>query len=269
MHDEYFIYIDEAGDEGFGKLKSESRGGQSQWLLLGAIIVAKENDRHLPKWRNEILERFPHQRRRDLHFNKLKHDQRVVACQNLSDKPFGACVVCSDKITIHDIRSAAYEKYKEKGHLYNYLVRLLLERVTNICAMKSRLTGNSCKVHITFSKRGGTDYGVMRDYLFLMRDGREKITPARSIKWDVLNPEDIRVEDHSKRAGLQLADVVTSATYSAFEPNTYGNTEDRYIRLLKQRYIRENRSIEHSGITLSPRQSARKPEVANILKVLE
>jgi len=46
--DEYYVYIDEAGDEGIGKLKQTDNRGQSRWLMLGAIIVTKENDRKLP-----------------------------------------------------------------------------------------------------------------------------------------------------------------------------------------------------------------------------
>ena len=51
----HVVYIDEAGDEGFGKLKSKIKSGQSQWLLVGAVIVRREDDLKLPKWRDEIL----------------------------------------------------------------------------------------------------------------------------------------------------------------------------------------------------------------------
>lgn len=266
--DEYFVYIDEAGDEGFGKLRNEDSGGQSRWLLLGAIVVAQENDRLVPQWRDEIMELFPGKRRSDLHFQKLKHEQKVAACRRLAPKRFGACVVCSDKITIPDLRPALFNKFKEKGHLYNYLVRYLLERVTAACAHRSDQRGNACKVHVTFSKRGGTDYESMRDYLFLMRDGREVLTPRRSIRWDVLNPEDIKVENHSNRAGLQIADVITSATYAGLEPNRYGDTEPRYSQLLTERYLRENRSARGSGVTILPSTSAGKPHVASFLDLL-
>lgn len=269
MSDEYYIYIDEAGDEGFGKLKAGNVGGQSRWLMLGAIVVSKENDRLLPQWRDEILKCFPHQRRRDLHFNKLKHDQRVVASQLLADKKLGACVICSDKSTINELPARKLEVYKQKGHLYNYLVRFLLERTTNACRTKSRLKGNNCRVFVTFSKRGGTDYKIMRDYLYLMRDGREKIQPVRSIDWSVLNPEDIHVEDHSKRAGLQLADVVTSATYCAFEPNSYGNTEERYANILRDRYIKERSKIEGCGITLVPKNAPKPIHITTFLNSMK
>jgi hypothetical protein len=55
---EYVAYIDEAGDEGFGKLAAGPVGGQSRWLVLGACIVSRENDLRLPALRDQIVTRF-------------------------------------------------------------------------------------------------------------------------------------------------------------------------------------------------------------------
>lgn len=266
--DEYFAYIDEAGDEGFGKLRNGVSGGQSRWLLLGAIVVSKENDRLLPKWRDETMAIFSEKRRRDLHFQKLKHEQKVAACRHLSSRPFGASVVCSDKSTISALDPELLKVYKSKGHLYNYLVRFLLERISTACAARSAGVGKRCKVFVTFSKRGGTDYESMRDYLFLMRDGKELLSPKRSIDWRVLNPEDIKVEDHANRAGLQIADVVTSATYAALESNLYGDVETRYAELLSPRYIRLNGTIQDSGLTAVPTAARLQSNYAGLIRNL-
>ncbi len=264
----FHAYIDEAGDEGFGKLKTGRCGGQSRWLALGAILVSKENDRLLPQWRDAALGLLAH-KKRDLHFNKLKHEQKVAVVRLLAQKTFGISVICSDKITIPALRPELYERFKEKGHLYNYLTRYLLERLTAACAIKAQRLGTKAHLEVTFSRRAGTDYETMRDYLYLMRDGKEKIPPARSIDWSVLNPEDIKVENHSKRAGLQLADVVTSATNAGLEPNLYGDVETRYARELARRYLKENQSISNCGITIIPQQSAQKDVPKNLIMELE
>lgn len=255
----FYAYIDEAGDEGFGKLKTARSGGQSNWLAIGAILVAGENDKLLPKWRDEARTVLA-QQRRDLHFNKLKHEQKVAVTRLLSKHPFGISVVCSDKVEINALRANArlYNQYKQKGHLYNYLTRFLLERLTKACAYKASRAGERGELEVIFSRRAGTDYEVMRDYLFLMRDGREVLPPVRSIDWSVLHPENIMVENHSKRAGLQIADIVTSATYAALEPNLYGDVETRYARALSSRYLRERGVILNEGLTIVPRPSARK-----------
>ncbi len=145
----------------------------------------------------------------------------------------------------------------------------MLERLTAACAQKAKLSGTRAQLEVTFSRRAGTDYTVMRDYLFLMRNGKEKLQPVRSIDWTVLNPEDIKVENHSKRAGLQLADVVTSATYAGLEPNLYGDVETRYARSFSRRFLKEQNSLSNCGVTVVPRQSAKKGIPKGLITELE
>lgn len=178
-------------------------------------------------------------------------------------------MVCSDKIEISNLRPDLYQKYKEKGHLYNYLTRFLLERLTLACAVKASLSNSKAQLEVTFSRRAGTDYAVMRDYLCFMRDGKEKLTPKRSIDWSVLDPENIRVEDHSKRAGLQLADIVTSASYAGLEPNLYDDVEPRYALSLSKRYLRVDGSVSNEGITIIPRGSLSKDTPSQLIKRMD
>jgi hypothetical protein len=248
----FSAYVDETGDEGFGKLRSPGTTGQSRWLGLGAVLVAQENDRFMPSWRDEIVALFPKKKnQRDLHFRYLNHHQRVAACNILREKPVGICVVASNKETILD--SAERDIFKRKQHLYNYLVRFLLERLTAACREKAlRENSGPASLFVTFSRRAGTDYQVMQKYFELMRDGREVMKPARSIDWTIFNPSNIRVENHSVRAGLQIADLATSATCAGLEPNEYGNVEPRYALSLKPRYLRERKRILNCGLTLIP-----------------
>ncbi|UUP16314.1 DUF3800 domain-containing protein [Nitratireductor thuwali] len=249
---QFFAYVDEAGDEGFGKLRNPGTTGQSRWLGLGAVIVTSENDRLMPSWRDEIISLFPQKKnRRDLHFKHLNHNQRVAACNLLRGKPLGICVVASNKETILD--SEEISVFKRKQHLYNYLVRFLLERLTAACAEKARINRNGpASLFATFSRRAGTDYQNMREYFELMRDGREVIRPVRSINWDIFNPANIRVENHAVRAGLQIADVATSATCCGLEPNEFGHVEPRYALSMRDRYLKHRSAILNCGLTLIP-----------------
>ncbi|QND54160.1 DUF3800 domain-containing protein [Phyllobacterium sp. 628] len=218
---------------------------------MGACIVRNDNDKLLPSWRDEILRQFPQKRTLDLHFRDLKHDQRVQTCLMLAQKPIGACVVASNKITL--LTHPKREIFKQKQHLYNYLTRFLLERLTHACKRKSEIEDDgSASLKVVFSRRRGTDYHAMREYLEFLRDGREVMTPVRTINWDVLSPSDIAVENHSKRAGLQIADVFTSALWHAIEPNRYGFCESRYARSLAVRLIKTNGQRLNYGLTLVP-----------------
>jgi uncharacterized protein DUF3800 len=251
MPENYIAYIDEAGDEGFGKLKTSRSGGQSKWLVLGACLVRDSNDKALPNWRNEILNYLGKAERKDLHFRTLKHEQKVVACKTIAKRPLGLCMVMSNKSTIQSHPKAFV--FKRKGYLYNYLTRFLLERLTSACAKASANSGaQSCQLKIVFSRRAGTNYQTMNEYLRLMRDGKEKIQPVRSIDWNVLDVDAIRVENHSKWAGLQIADVTTSAFFAAVEPNAYGNYEPRYAFELARRLISDGEGILNCGLTPIP-----------------
>ncbi len=248
---QFVAYIDEAGDEGFGKLRSPNRGGQSHWLMLGACLVRHESDLLLPTWRNEIMSAFPNKRSRDLHFRHLNHDQKVFATNYISGKKIGACVVMSNKQTIID--SNQYSIFKQKQHLYNYLVRFLLERLTaQVASVARRENLPDCKLKVVFSQRSGTNYQVMNEYLALMRDGNEVKVPKRSINWNILEIKNIKVEVHSKWAGLQFADVITSAVFAALEKNMYGLYEHRYGLEISNNFIADNSQVLDCGLILIP-----------------
>jgi hypothetical protein len=229
----YTAYIDEAGDEGLGKLTGPGSEGQSRWLCLGACIVTRENDLKLPGWRDGIIAKFPKKKTRDLHFRDLKHEQKVVVCQEMSKLPIGVCVTLSHKVTIPG--SPWESTFKKKGYLYNYLLRWLLERITEVCR---RIGGQGASLSIIFFRRANTDYRTMKEYFNLMKDGREFMPQYRRIDWTLIDIENISVENHSKWAGLQIADCATSAFFLAVEPNTYGNYEHTYAKLLRDRLIK-------------------------------
>lgn len=247
MH-HFTAYIDEAGDEGFGKLAAGPVGGQSRWLALGACLVTRETDLALPSLRDKILGRFPNKASRDLHFRDLKHDQKTVVCQEMAQMPLGICVTLSHKVTLP---GSSYEAvFKKKGYLYNYLVRWLLERITWVLWIENK--PEPCSLKLVFSRRGGTDYHSMKSYLAMIRDKREMKQPIRRIVWEMLDIDQIAVENHNKWAGLQLADCATSAFFTAVEPNQFGNFEPSYATILKPKLLSQNGVYLNNGITAVP-----------------
>ncbi|MFT3724572.1 MAG: DUF3800 domain-containing protein [Hyphomonadaceae bacterium] len=244
----YYAYIDEAGDEGFGKLKLDDGFGQSRWFLIGSIIVTKENNLKLPTWKRELREKFPEKKKPDLHWSGLTHDQRRALASGLAAKPVGAAVMMSHKVTIP---GSQYEDlFKKPQYLYNYLVRWQLERLIAACEMKAARDKDKATLHLSFSRRAGTDYEVMRDYLKLLAAGKDIFKAPRKTNWAVLDIEGIEVEDHSQRAGLQMADWVTSAFFNAVEPNRFGDTEQVYANRLRKNLLRSNATSRNCGLTL-------------------
>lgn len=251
----YYAYIDEAGDEGFGKLKLDDGFGQSRWFMIGAILVSAENNSHLPTWKRELRAKFPEKRKPDIHFANLSHDQRKAACADIAGRRLAAAVMLSHKVTIP---GSKYEPlFKKPQFLYNYVVRYLLERLIPACEFAASHTNDDAKLHLVFSRRSGTNYEVMRKYLHKLAGGHDLVKGPRKTKWKVLDIDGIEVENHSKRAGLQLADCVTSAFFAAVEPNRFGDTEQGYAQRLTSKLLTENGSSRNCGLTLvGPNQPA-------------
>lgn len=213
-----------------------------------------EQDRLLPSWRDECLDLFPSRKTRDLHWRYLNHDQRTALVQTLAPKRFGISITASHKVTIPGSKYEA--TFKTPGYLYNYMVRWLLERIVGTCSRAGAKSENC--ISVVFSRRRGTDYASMRDYLLKLERGDDIIKSPRDTNWSLLDIDSIDVVNHSKRAGLQLADCCTSAFFSALEENRYGNTETSYALQLKERLIKENRSPSNCGLTIVPNLSSAK-----------
>lgn len=181
--------------------------------------------------------------------SQFEISDRAYPLLRQSPESIGLSLAMSHKVTIPGTKWEAV--FKQKNYLYNYLLRWLLERVSDVCFRVA--SPHPCSVRIVFSQRKNSDYQTMRDYLILMRDGREQIQPVRSINWGVIDVDRIAVENHSKWAGLQLADCATSAFFNAIEPNQYGNYEPAYAKMLGSRLIKSKAGhVLNCGLTPVP-----------------
>ena len=177
-------------------------------------------------WRDEIRSRLdPKSHGKPVHFVGLRHEQRVMAMQALRRKPIRAvCVVANKPVIPEGI-------YTEKNQLYCYLCRYLIERISWLCSdMRPQVPEGDGRVKIIFSRRGGMSYPDFQGYLTKLKDMND---PAIQIRWPVIDIEGVDAQDHSRNAGLQLADLIASAVTAGVEQNHYGNCELRYADILK------------------------------------
>ena len=242
MAHQYNIYIDEAGDDGLAKFKKpRQQGGASHWLTSGACIVSVENDASMVAWRDEIRAGLSpgKAQKRTIHFQDLNHNQRRFACQLLASKQIGIVAALSNKRTLHSLPKDRFDVFKRKNQLYSYVTRYVLERASNICKRHAlQKGGRNCTARVIFSRRGGMHYDAFKEYMTLIKEGREVIPSKGIIDWDVIDPDRIEAQDHGSRAGLQLADVVTSAIHLAVEPDGFGNYESGYANALRRRVLK-------------------------------
>lgn len=242
----YVAYIDESGDDGLKNFKELGKqGGSTHWLVISCHVAKYTHDLEFVRWRDKIKQQMPNSAKRDLHFRKLTHSQKVFACQKISQLPLRTISILSNKTTIPK------DKYKEKNLLYWYITRYLIERLSWLCRdLRPQVPEGNGKVKIIFSKRGGMNYEDFRQYLTRLKNKSEDDNGI-SIHWPVIDINSVEAKDHSTRAGLQLADCIASAFREAVEKNEYGNYEPRYAQELKNNiYQRKGNYLSYGVKTL-------------------
>lgn len=246
MAHSYIAYIDECGDDGLGNYRVPGRsGGASRWLTLSATVCRMSRDLETVGWRNAIRDRLPERRRkRPLHFIDLNHAQRVVAAQLLCDKPLRTmCIIANKPVIPEGI-------YTDKNQLYFYLCRYLIERISWFCRdTRPLVPEGDGKVKIVFSRRGAMSYDDFRAYLQRLQAKRDE---GIQINWEIVDIDGIEAMDHSRSAGLQIADTIASAITAAVECDFYGNCENRYAEILKPIVYNRRGNYLSYGMKLYP-----------------
>lgn len=145
------------------------------------------------------------------------------------------------------------EKFQsEKFLLYRYASRYLLERVSWLCRDKHNPGEGSGQVDIIFSNRSIMSYEDLTGYLQMLKI---KCDPMKvSIDWNVIDPEKVSAVDHSKLAGLQIADAVASSFFYAVNLNRYGEVEDKYARILLSNCYRHKGAALGYGLKFWPEE---------------
>lgn len=222
----YVLYVDEAGDEGLRSFKPENPLGSTEWLVLAGYLVRVENDTILPSVLAGLRADISASQGRALHFRDLSPTKRIAACKFLAKYPARAFAVCSYKRTMQNHSNPRAEAaHGNSQYLYNFLIRHLLERVTDFCEQDQLRAGESVvrPLKVIFSHKGGHRYGQMKAYLELLKlqaVANSTILKARQIRPQYIRFNLIEYHPHFRFAGLQLADVVASAVYQGVDTSS-------------------------------------------------
>jgi hypothetical protein len=136
----YVAYIDEAGDDGLQRVKPDGPNAASEWMVLSCVLVKAEREQEVLPWLKNLMASFNQHQMTHLHFRQLKDDKRAVACQALAGLPVRLFVVITNKRNMVKYRnlSAGKAKINVTAWFYVWLTRILVERVSDYCARKSR-----------------------------------------------------------------------------------------------------------------------------------
>lgn len=251
----YVLFIDEAGDDGLNRVKPEFPDGASEWLCIGGLLTRAKYERDVVEWVKEIRKDINATQAPALHYRKLSPSKKRRACTLLAEKPVRAFAVCSHKVNMQGHRNERAAKRGGKQWFYNYCVRLLMERTTEMCFRDSTKNhGSPSPIKVIFSSRGGHSYGQTKAYWELLKTQAAAGTTfldKREIKHQVLRYNLVDYVPHSNNAGLQLSDIVASAFYQAADGNG-PNWDTEFARLLRRIVARDNNVYANFGVVLQP-----------------
>lgn len=240
------VYIDESGDEGF--VFNPDGSGSSRWLVLSAVVVRKKNDLSLVRMLENVRVLLGKAPKKELHFRDLKHEQRVPYVKQIA-----AAQVKTVSVLIHKPSLRDPEKFQsEKFLLYRYASRYLLERVSWLCRDKHNPEEGLGRADIIFSNRSIMSYESLTDYLETLKAKSDPLDVR--IDWNVIDPRKVSAVDHTKLAGLQIADAVASSFFYAVNLNRYGEIEDKYAKFLLPQCYRHKSAVLGYGLKFWPEE---------------
>lgn len=150
----------------------------------------------------------------------------------------------------------AASKMHGQQWFYNWLVRILIERVSSFVLDHSTKTlGAPSYVKFIFSKRGGHSYSQTKAYHEILKRQARANTPVlryRVPEWRVMHRDLIEVIQHEDNAGLQIADCIASAFYTACDDLDTGPRFLEPAKLLLPKVAVENGSAADFGVVLQP-----------------
>jgi len=264
---EYVAYIDEAGEVGLNKVLPMDENGSSEWLVVSAVVISRENEGLTKPWLHELISLMGSPQMKDVHFRHLKQAQKALACSYLANKDVRIFSILSNKKNMKGWSNPFAEKVSMDAHwFYCWLTRLLLERVTRWVEWHSiKKFGRAQKVKIEFSESGGLSYSQMNGYwevLKLRSQGGNMFLPLGDLRWSVIDRELLEVHTHVSRAGLRLPDIVASAFFTACDNQQTGPCDPKFAKLLHPKMARfedsKDNPISGFGLKLMPKFSTAK-----------
>ena len=222
----WHAYIDESGDRGWTRRPTGTplgaRAGSSEHFSMTAVIVPDGSQSSiLERWQLAAAELGRHPSD-TLHWVNLRsHSQRLHLARVIEG--LERAYVCSVVLSKWDVENAVATR--ESRYLYGWVLRLLIERLS---WFGKRQDG---PVVIHSAQVKGLPPRVIARYVESLRG------QLTSIEWPWLHLP-VRVNTPQNQRMLQVADAASGAVYAAFEWDDFGNTETRYLEVIRPRIWR-------------------------------
>ena len=226
-------------------------------MVISAVLVRRAHENDVEAWLQETASLISDPGSNVLKFTKRTPEQRRVICKHMAELPLRIFVVASNKRNMRKHRNTNAEKMDSKQWFYNWLIRLLVERVTDYCHRRVERHGLRRRhIKFIFSKAGGHSYSQTRAYLQYLKfqtTARKTFLRRRSVSVDVLDWNLVEEFPHYKKAGLQYADISASAFYQAIDNLDTGPCDTSYAELLSPRIaIDDDGIVRDYGVAILP-----------------
>lgn len=214
-------YIDETGDRG-------TKTTSSPYFAFAAVICRDSNRQLLLDELDHLVDALGKPSGTTLHWaqNIKYHQQRKVATQRLGALPLRIIYVAVPKASL-----AGYLQTSTEGY-YNYLARIIVERIALFTRGRSREETRSLTAKVTFARVRGFAPSILQTYLAKVRALDE------CAYWDGFLTRQVSVRGQAEERLLQWSDIAAGAFDSAARVDPYGNHELSYLVNLSSRIDR-------------------------------
>lgn len=139
----------------------------------------------------------------------------------ITEKEVVCFAVCSNKKNMLGRKNERAAAMGGTQWFYNFCVRFLMERATDLCLRDSMKKYKAPKyLKVVFRQRGGHEYGQTKaywDHLKAQAASETTFLGMRAIRHQVLRFNLVDYVPHTSVAGLQMADVVASDFYQPID----------------------------------------------------
>lgn len=253
---EYVLFIDEAGDVGT-RVRSGDGKGSTEWFALGGFVAAQRYEAEMADWVRSVRQEIgapPDSM--ELHFNGLDKQRRINAATAIAKLPIRAFVVLSHKENMRGYQNSRAAKAGGRNVFYNFCVRVLLERATQVVARScTKRFGEVRPMKTVIAETGGVRYDHTMEYLDKLRGqaltgttylGANTIHPRVASSWAFEKVSAKTV------AGCQVADVITSSFYNAVHQDAVFPMLQDPALALRPIMARKDGVVANTGLKLLP-----------------
>ncbi|WP_018688110.1 DUF3800 domain-containing protein [Ahrensia kielensis] len=235
----YTLYIDESGEAGINKVRTDTSGGATPYMTLGACLVPSSYENKIADRLARIQEDL---NRSHLHCSELSHPQKVYYARTIAKEKFLCFGMISEKRTL-GAYSQAIEGDSTK--YYNKCAQYLLERVGLFLKMKD-IEADDVSI---FFEEANFNYSALMTLINRCQENpiNEQTKLLRRI--DHLK---IRTSPKGDKPSMQIADLVAHSLFKSVDKSkaNFHIPETRYLNELRTRFFNcpETAKIINFGI---------------------